>query len=609
MPPRTTATSDDFVSRLMAGESSHRLRVEQRCGSAVAEAVRMNLSLIGFVSQVFSTLPRRAKYVISAISLGRVLVSGLDIAAVIVLGMGVDRLSASGTSSAAQLLALSGAGLVVRSLLSLMLSRLSFQYLARLETEVGARFTESVFSSHQDALDSFRGQDLAFALSQGTNSMTTRALGFTMIVFADGLSAVALLLAFTSIYPLEGLALMGLSILVIVPVQRLVSRRVIDEAAAWSTSIVAVLNQVQEFQSLRREIFLNSASRQTSDRLTADRKRAAHHAAHFNFLLTVPKTVVEVGVLLVAALALILARASRTDEQFLVLAVMLVAVTFRVAPLASSVAGALGVISQSQGESSINQSLLLTIGKSSSDESPLSLSTSPPEAALEMFDVNYTYPGARHTVLDSVSFVVRRGEVCAIVGPSGSGKTTLLECMLGLRIPSSGNIRIFGRSPEDLRSDTPGAVGLVSQSPSIRSTSLARNVAMFASEELDRDRVTELLGRVGLSALVDRLPDGIDTEVGEGQIQLSGGEKQRVGIARALYRDPALLVLDEPTSALDGLNEEAIFELLQAERQRRTVILITHRRPAGFVFDRVLTVDAGTVLVTARHDDAAESAG
>lgn len=567
------------------------------------EAIRVNLGLVGFVSQVFATLPRRAKYAVAAITLGRVLVSGIDIAAVVILGMGVDRLSDSGTSSAAQLLALAGTGLVVRSLLSLLLSRFSFQYLARLETLIGARFTETVFSSHQDALDSFRGQDLAFALSQGTNSMTTRALGFTMIALADGLSAVALLLAFTSIYPVEGVILIGLSILIIVPVQRLVNRRVIEAATAWSTSTVSVLHQVQEFQALRREIFLNSASSQTSDSLSADRERAAHHAAHFNFLLTVPKTVVEVGVLLVAALALLLARASTTDEQFLVFAVMLVAVTFRVAPLAMSVAGSLGVISQSQGESSINRSLLLAIGGSSRAGSPSSPDASSTRAALELFDVSYTYPGSHHAVLDSVSFSVRRGEVCAIVGPSGSGKTTLLECMLGLRVPSSGHIQILGCSPECLRSEAPGIVGLVSQFPSLRSTSLARNVAMFESGDFDRDRVTKLLGQVGLSGLIDRLPDGIDTQVGEGRIQLSGGEKQRVCIARALYRDPALLVLDEPTSALDGLNEEAIFELLQAERQRRTVILITHRRPEGFVFDRVLAVDAGSVTVTTKRDD------
>jgi ABC-type bacteriocin/lantibiotic exporter with double-glycine peptidase domain len=129
---------------------------------------------------------------------------------------------------------------------------------------------------------------------------------------------------------------------------------------------------------------------------------------------------------------------------------------------------------------------------------------------------------------------------------------------------------------------------------------------MFSDAEIDRARVVELLERVGLDDLLERLPAGIDTEVGEGRIQLSGGEKQRVGIARALYRDPALLVLDEPTSALDGLNEEAIFELLQAERERRTVILITHRRPDRFVFDRVLTVDAGTVSVSTRHDGSIE---
>jgi len=212
-------------------------------------------------------------------------------------------------------------------------------------------------------------------------------------------------------------------------------------------------------------------------------------------------------------------------------------------------------------------------------------------------------------VLSNVSFTIKTGDVCAIVGPSGSGKTTLLECMLGLRIPDSGSVKVLGQTPEDLRANAPGAVGLVSQAPSLRSASIVENVGMFATEEIDRDRVFELLRRVGLEDLLQRLPEGMDSVVGEGHIQLSGGEKQRVGIARALYRDPALLVLDEPTSALDGLNEEAIFELLRAERQHRTIVLITHRRPEGFVFDRVLIVADGNVSVAATSGELGEPAG
>jgi len=578
-------------------------------GATPLKVIAMNLSLIGFLSQVLASLPRRSKLTIYAISIGRVLVSGLDIAAVVVLGMGVDRLSTTGAATAAQLLAIAGLGLSARSLLALLLNRASFRYLARLECEIGADFTESVFSSHQDALDSFRGQDLAFALSHGTNSMTTRALGFAMIAFADGASAVALLVAFTSIYPPEGLLLIGLSVLFVVPFQRRVNKRVAAAAASWSESTIAVLHQVQEFRALRREIFLNSASRETTARLSLDRERAAKRAAQFNYLLTVPRTVVEIVVLLVAGVALVLAHATRTSEEFLVFAVTLVAITFRVAPLAMSVAGALGVINQSQGESRINRELLSAVRKPLPGQSPADKDQDEGLTALEMVGISYTYPGDHRAVLNNVSFTIQTGDVCAIVGPSGSGKTTLLECMLGLRIPDSGSVKLLGQAPEDLRANTPGAVGLVSQAPSLRSATIAENVGMFATEEIDRDRVFELLRRVGLEDLLQRLPAGMDSVVGEGHIQLSGGEKQRVGIARALYRNPALLVLDEPTSALDGLNEEAIFELLRAERQHRTIVLITHRRPAGFVFDRVLTVADGNVSVAATSDDLGEPAG
>lgn len=562
------------------------------CGSAVMST---ELNLTGFVRQSIGVMPRSDRRRYWSLALARLVVSGVDLAAVALLGVGVDRLSESGIGSASGLLLAAVAALILRSALTLLLNRITFGFLARVEESVGSRFTESVFSAHQEALEAFRTQELAFALAQGTNSLTTRALGFTMIAISDGLAALGLVAVFTVLFPLEGIVLVTVAIALISPAQWFVNRRVRKAAAAWSNATISVLHQVQEFQGSRREIFLNAASRQASDRLTVDRRRAARRAAEFNFLLTVPRTVVEVGTLVAAALLLAVAYARRPEEEFLTFSAVLIAVTFRVAPLMMAVVGAIGVVTQSQGETTINRAVLgATRGATLQSSDPLSTQHNP-SMAIEVDGVGYTYPGSTGPVLSRVSFNVGMNEVCAIVGPSGSGKTTLLECVLGLRDPSDGRVQIFGQSPEELRLRHPGTIGLVSQTPVLRTAPLAENVAMFETGAIDRQRVSRMLNQVGLQELVERLPQGIDTEVGEGRILLSGGEKQRVGLARALYRDPALLVLDEPTSALDGLNEEAVFALLEAERLHRTIVLITHRQPRGFPFDRVLNVADGTV--------------
>lgn len=553
------------------------------------------LKLAGFVRQSIGVLPRLDRRKYWSLALARLAVSGVDLAAVVLLGVGVDRLSQSEIGPASGLLLTAGIALTLRSALTLLLNRITFGFLAKVEEKVGALFTESIFSARQEVLEGFRTQELAFALAQGTNSLTTRALGFTMIAISDGLAALGLVVVFTLLFPLEGIVLVAVAIAFIAPAQRFVNRRVREAAAAWSNATISVLHQVQEFQGSRREIFLNAASQQASDRLTIDRRRAARRAAEFNFLLTVPRTIVEVGTLVAAALLLAVAYARRPEEQFLVFSAVLIAVTFRVAPLLMAVVGAIGVVTQSQGETTINRAVL-----GATRVAPLPLvvsSTAEPitPIAIEVDEIGYSYPGSTGPVLARVSFNVGLNEVCAIVGPSGSGKTTLLECVLGLRDPSDGRVRILGQSPEELRLRHPGSIGLVSQAPALRTASLAENVAMFVTGAIDRLRVSRLLNQVGLQELVERLPQGIDTEVGEGRILLSGGEKQRVGLARALYRDPALLVLDEPTSALDGLNEEAVFGLLEAERLHRTILLVTHRQPRGFPFDRVLTVGNGTV--------------
>jgi ATP-binding cassette subfamily C protein len=559
---------------------------------------KRSATLSSFVREAISALPKRERRLLVALAVARTSISAIDLLAILVLGAGVERLSVEGGSSAAPLLIGAGIAMLIRSAGTLAIARVTFRFLARIEIAIGQQFTESVFSAPQEVLDGVRTQELAFALSQGTNSLTTRALGFSMIVAADGLAAVGIVIAFTVVYPLEGM-LMVLSVVALMwPVQRYVNRRIHRASSRWSAATISVLNEVNEFQSSRREIFLNSASKRAAERLGVGREESARQASEFNFMLTVPRIVIEIATLAIAAVLLLVAYQARSNEEFIVFAATLIAVTFRLAPLAMGVVGSLGVITQSQGETVVNRRIREAIS-SVSEPQPARASGSRVASrvphAIHLRDVAYRFPGTQHDTLTSVSLEIGVNEFCAIVGSSGAGKTTLLECMIGLRSVQTGDVTILGESPATIRREAPGSIGLVPQAPSVRTTSIAENISFLSPHERDHQLVERLIERVGLGQLVRRCPDGIDTIIGEGHLQLSGGEKQRLGLARALYSNPMVLVLDEPTSALDGLSEEHVFALLEAERSRRTIVVVTHRRPQYFTFDQTFVVEGGRV--------------
>jgi ATP-binding cassette subfamily C protein len=468
---------------------------------------------------------------------------GSDLLAILLLASGVSSLS-EGTGNHAAVM-VGGAALLMfaRSGATLMVSRATFKYLADIEVEVGGKFTAAIFSAPQEILDQFRSQDLAFALNQGTNSLTTRTLGFLLIVVSDGLALVSLVSVFVALYPLEGAMLVVMVVFSIIPVQRSVSRKIHDAASVWADATVEMLQQVQEFQASRREIFLNSASQLMSDRLNKFRSDAAAASARFNFMLTVPRTVIEVATLAVTTLLIFIAYWRLPSEEFVVFAATLMAITFRIAPLGIGIIGALGVISQSQGETRINRELVGATTCHSSNEGA-SQETLEPDAhswAIYLDGVTYSFPGSIDPILSDVNMRVSAHQVVALVGVSGSGKTTLLECISGIRRISSGTLRVFGKTTDDIRLTHRGLIGLVSQSPAIARGSVAENIALFSTLEPNRELILTLAHKVGLDEFLGRCQQGIDTVIGEGALSLSGGERQRLAIARALYGDPQIL--------------------------------------------------------------------
>ena len=230
---------------------------------------------------------------------------------------------------------------------------------------------------------------------------------------------------------------------------------------------------------------------------------------------------------------------------------------------------------------------------------------------LEFEKVSFTHLTASTPAVQDVSFELRRGETVAFVGPSGSGKTTLVKLLVGLYRPQGGLI-LYDGTPHD-RVELEGLrerIGFVTQDTQLFSGSIRENL-LFVRPDASDAECLDVLQRAACQPLLARAERGLDTLIGEGGVKVSGGEKQRLSIARALLRRPHLLVFDEATSALDSLTEQEVSRTIRevATDRRVMTVLIAHRLSTVLHADRIYVLERGHVVEQGRHDELLEQKG
>ena len=223
--------------------------------------------------------------------------------------------------------------------------------------------------------------------------------------------------------------------------------------------------------------------------------------------------------------------------------------------------------------------------------------------SLTFTKVRWRYPGAGHDALSGVNLHIRFGETVAFVGPNGCGKTTLLSLVPRLFDPTEGSVLLDGRDllQGDIRT-LRRQIGVVTQDVVLFSGTITENIAMgYAGATEENIRRAAKLARA--EEFILRLPRGYDTELGEGGVSLSGGQRQRLSIARAILRDPSILILDEATSMIDAESERRIGEALDEFSRGRTCLIVAHRFATVVGADRIVVMEAGTILDTGAHQE------
>ena len=215
---------------------------------------------------------------------------------------------------------------------------------------------------------------------------------------------------------------------------------------------------------------------------------------------------------------------------------------------------------------------------------------------INLKNLSFSYPIRKEFALSKISMTIKKGDFVGIIGETGSGKSTLINLLTGLLKSSEGNVEVDELNINANLTEWHKKIGYVPQSVYLIDDTVRKNIAFGLLEDnIDGDLVKQAAEKANLNKFLDSLPDGLETIVGEKGIRISGGQQQRIGIARALYRDPEILILDEATSSLDQSTEKKIMESIQFLKKKKTLIVVTHRLSTVKNCDKIFFIEKGKI--------------
>lgn len=422
---------------------------------------------------------------------------------------------------------------------------------------------------------------------------------------AEGSLLITLLITFIVINPAATIALALYLGLVVITLNLFVSKRIKSESRRKTESGIELLESTRGFRAIERELYLSGGTSRWVNRIVATKETNSMSQTILNLLSGMPRYVIESALILgifgfLGAVVVF----SDLQSQALTVGVFLTGGLRLVASVLPLQSAAHAYVQNKELGSEAFQHVLVksdakeAAGRETNRELTL-------ERNLELESPNISLAnivvagGDGKTILKDLSLDVNFGSKLAIVGPSGAGKTTLVETMLGFQSPTRGRVEIAGKSPLLLIAAIPGFVGYVPQAPRLVSATLRENLVLGGvPTETSDEQLFDVLEKCGLAKLVRKLPKGLDYFVQPDANQFSGGEIQRIGLARALIMEPKILFLDEATSSLDAQSEEFIARTIDGLRGTCTVVVVAHRLSTVVNADSIVYLKAGEILAS-----------
>jgi ABC-type multidrug transport system fused ATPase/permease subunit len=495
---------------------------------------------------------------------------------------------------------------VFKGFLALTFHTLTIKLMASETLRLVKRISDTVFENRTTRFRDATNQDISYALYNASD-----------IVFRDSLVPVSVIISDFMLLGVIGINLyLSAEILFLPTLIYFSSVFVILRTIERRSNRVSFKRQMREEILGRaiihettvslRELYVSSNLGWMTDRILAARKAGTHAGAKISIGQLRPKYFYEIALFGgVGVIALVTSLSGNSTEVLTFLTLFIVSAS-RMIPSLLRIQFYLGIFQKSKEQThKIFEILSMmnpidSIGQGSKIfQAPTTKSFEfTADISIKKLFFSYNESLGKPTIQD-ISLTIPFGQTVAIVGSSGAGKSTLVDLLLGYQHPTSGEILISGLEPRNCFQTWPGKVAYVPQKVSLYTGSIYANIAIGLSDKPSAHRLTEvesLLLQVGLGDFLKSLPRGLESEVSEFGSNLSGGQIQRIGIARALFSDPSILVFDESTSSLDSTSEDAIMRFLLSHKGKKTMIFVAHRLSTIRTADRIIYLKAGRFI-------------
>ena len=580
--------------------------------------------------RAIQVLSRTDRHKVIAITIVQILLSGLDLLGVMAIGL-LGALSVSGIQSrtpdnqvqtALRFLHIQNVSfqsqaiilgvvavllLVGRTILSIIFTRRILFFLSRRGAKVSADLVSRLLSQPLLVVQSRTIQETVYSLTTGVELIVLQVLATTIVWISDLSLLFVMFAGLLIVDPLTAVT----TLLIYAFIGYLLYKFMHVRAGVLgikNTGLKIRSNEkiVEVFDSYRESVVRNRRDYYARE-IGKLRYELANATAEIGFLPYVSKYVIEtsviVGAVLIGAAQFLLQDATHAIAT---LSIFLAAGT-RIAPAVLRLQQGTISIKSGLGGAETTFDLIDALGNSPIIEDmndKVDVGHEGFVSDIILSNVSLTYPGALLPAINDITLKIPAGTSIAFVGPSGAGKTTVIDVLLGVLNPDQGSVLISGLPPLVAVAKWPGAISYVPQNVVITDGTIRENIALgYPAGEARNELIESALLVANLERYVKSLPNGINTQVGERGTKISGGERQRLGIARAMFTRPHLLVLDEATSSLDGETEASISAAIHALRGTTTVVIIAHRLSTVRNADTVVYLSNGTVLATGTFEE------
>jgi len=474
-------------------------------------------------------------------------------------------------------------------------------FIAKIEARAAKLIAEIYFGGNLSDSRKYSLEEMMHAVTNGTSSAFSSLLNSFSNIVTEGILFITLIvmgfLFVDAATTLAGVLYFGLLAVIM---QYVIGSITLRSQEQNYESSIKLYTSVSNIISVFRELSVSGRKTKFLRDISESKALATFSGAKTFFISTLPRHIIETALLLAAAVFFLSQVSSGDIASSIGTIGVFLAGSFRLTTALLPIQASFLVIKAALPSARIAQDILADLSsfearQDVTQKSIEEVTDSSKPIGVVFEKVSFTYPDSKHPALEKVTFVIEPGSQTALMGASGAGKSTIADMLCLLIRPTAGRVFQITDS-SNLQPAFGGRVSYVPQKPGMISGTILENVALgIELENVDRDEVLKTLKAVHLGPLLEDLPLGIDTHLGKLKDSLSGGQMQRLGLARALYSKPSLLVMDEATSALDAESEYEIQKTLEQMRGKVTLVVIAHRLNTIQHADKVILLEEGRV--------------